>query len=116
MRGMQITKTHATLVAALLAVAAVLGTVALTHTTGLGAASRRASDAAVAAKERQLAAYEQQLSIALAAATKPLPKAGASPAAPQQQRVVYHRPPPVVVVTHTHRGDDGHEAEGGGDD
>ena len=107
---------HVTIVAALLALAAVLGGVAVARTTGLGAASRASTDAAVAAKEKQLAAFQRQLARALAARTPALPrvpKVAKAPARPVQ-RVVYHRPPPIVVVRHTHHEDDGHE--GGGDD
>jgi hypothetical protein len=120
-------KLHVTAVAALLAVAVVLGSVAAVRTTGLGAASRHANDAAVAAKKKQLASYERRLRHALAAKTPALPKVPRVPAAPVRpaaapgpapsQRVVYHRPPPIVVVKHTHHGDDGgFEAEGGGGD
>lgn len=115
-------KLHVAGVSLVLALAAVLGTGALTRTTGLGAAARHANDAVVAAKTRQLAAYETKLRQALAAGTPALPplskavSRGAAPAttAPRQ-RVVYRRPPPVVVVTHASHGDDGYErAEGGG--
>jgi hypothetical protein len=120
-------KLQTTAVAALLAVAVVLGSVAVVRTTGLGAASRHQNDAAVAAKTRQLAAYERKLVRALAAKTPALPKVPAVPAAPKStpapapapaQRVIYQRPPPVVVVKHTHHGDDdGFQAERGeGDD
>lgn len=111
------TRLHVTAVSALLAVAVVLGAVAAMRTTGLGAASQHANDAAVAAKTRQLAAYERSLTRALAAKTPALPKVPARssvPAQPPQQRVIYHRPPPVVVVKHTHRGDDGNETGSGG--
>jgi hypothetical protein len=115
-------KQHSLAVATLLALALVLGSVAVFKTTGLGASARHANDAAVAAKTRQLAAYERNLAKALAAKTPALPKlsrrAGTAPAAAPQTQVVYHRPPPVVVVTHTHHGDDGAETQGagGGDD
>jgi hypothetical protein len=117
-------KLHVTVVSLLLAAATVLGATSLVRTTGLGAASRSTNDAAVAAKEKQLATYEAKLRAVLAAkapALPPLPKtAGGAPtpttAAPQQ-RVVYRRPPPVVVVQHASHGDDGYErADGGGGD
>jgi hypothetical protein len=115
---------HVAIVSTLLAAAAVLGAVAVARTTGLGSAARHANDAAVAAKAKQLAAYEAKLRQALAAKTPalpPLPKpsrSGASPATAQpQQRVIYRRPPPVVVVRHASHGDDSYEqAAGGGDD
>ncbi len=113
-------KLNVAAVAALLALAAVLGGTALLRTTSLGTAGRHANDAAVAAKTRQLAAYEAKLRRALAAkppALPPLPAAshGVTPAtAVPQQRVVYRRPPPIVVVKHTHHGDDGGREQGDG--
>lgn len=107
-------KLHTAIVAALLALAVVLGGVAVVQTSGLGAAAQHANDAAVAAKARQLAAYERGLQHALRAKTPALPRvpAGAAGGQATQQRVVYHRPPPIVVVKHTHRGDDGSEGAG----
>ncbi len=113
-------KLNVAAVAALLALAAVLGGTALLRTTALGSAGRHANDAAIAAKSKQLAAYERKLQKALAAkppALPPLPAAShsVSPAtAVPQQRVVYQRPPPIVVVKHTHHGDDGAEQGDGG--
>jgi hypothetical protein len=119
-RHLDMTKTHSAAVAALLAVAVILGSVAVFRTTALGTSARQANDAAVAAKTRQLAAYQRSLAKALAAKTPALPKLPTGRAAPAtatpQQRVVYHRPPPVVVVKHTAHGDDGYEAQGGGGD
>jgi hypothetical protein len=117
-------RSHVAIVSALLALAVVLGAVAVTRTTGLGAAGRHANDAAVAAKTKQLAAYEARLRQALATKTPALPPlpqssgAGTSPAtSAPQQRVIYRRPPPVVVVKHASHGGDGFEqAAGGGDD
>jgi hypothetical protein len=120
-----VNKLHATAVAALVAAAVVLGGIAVVRTTGLGAASHRAADATVAAKTRQLAAYERRLTRALAARPPALPAVPktktttpvlTTTAAAGQQRVVYHRPPPIVVVTHTHHGDDGGSEQGGGGD
>ena len=115
-------KAHVTLGALLFAAAAVLGAVAVTHTTGLGRAARHTNDAAVAARARQLGAFAAKLQKelkakppALPAIPKPKPVAAAA-AAPQTQapRIVYHQPPPVVIVKH-HHGDDGsHEGDGGG--
>jgi hypothetical protein len=117
-------KSNVAVIAGLLAAAAVLGGVALVRTAGLGASSRAATDATVAAKEKQLAAYQAKLERALAQKTPalpPLPKAvpvssASPPSAAPQPKVVYRRPPPIVVVQHTHHGDDGYEAEGGGHD
>lgn len=117
-------KLHVTIVAALLAAAAVLGTLAATRTVTLGAAHTRASDAAVVSRARQLDRFESSLRRALAKTPPALPTvpktvAGPAQAAPAQARVVYRRPPAVVVVRHTHHGDDGSReaADGaGGDD
>jgi hypothetical protein len=109
-------KLHVTVIAALIALAAIGGTFAAIRTTGLGSAARRANDAAVAAKTRQLNAYERSLAKALAATT-PAPAAttpAAASAPAPQQRIIYHRPPPIVVVKHTSHGDDGYEASNGG--
>lgn len=113
-------KTHVTILAVLFAAAAVLGAVAVTRTTHLGAASRSAGDAAVAAQTKQLSAYaaklRQQLHTktpALPAAPKAAPapsRAGGASAAP---RIVYQQPPPVVVTLH-HHSDDGSDGGGGG--
>ena len=101
---------HIAVVALLLAVATVLGTVAATRTVGLGAATQQTStNQQYAARVKQLNAFEAKLRLRLAAANRQ------SAAVPT--KVVYHRPPPVVVVRHTHHGDDGgSEHEGGGDD
>jgi hypothetical protein len=88
---------HIAAVAALLALAAVLGTFAATRTAGLGAASHQVT------RTTQLSAFEAKLRRELAAA-----KRGQTPPA----RVVFHRPPPVVTVLHTHHSDDEGESEG----
>jgi hypothetical protein len=121
-------KLNVTLVALLLAGAAVLGAVAVAHTTQLGAAARQTNDAAFKARTKQLTAFAAKLQQELKAkppALPPVPKkaqpaapAAARPVAPAAQapRVVYHRPPPIVHVVH-HHGDDGSgESEGGGGD
>jgi hypothetical protein len=106
-------KLHVTLIAGLLATAAVLGTVAATHTVSLGASHTRSSDAAVRARSRQLNRFEASLHRALAKKPPALPAIPATPPAGQagatgsQPRVVYRRPPAIVVVRHTHYGDDG---------
>jgi hypothetical protein len=84
-------KLHTLVVAGLLALAAVLGTVAATRTVTLGASAQQTNAAAVQAKVRQLETYAASLRRAHGT-----------------QRVVYHRPPPIVVVRH-HHGDDGFE-------
>jgi hypothetical protein len=110
-------KVRLTIVAGLIAAAAVLGLVAVTRTTALGRAHRQSADAAITERIQQLDQFEASLRHALARKPPALPKlparkAAAPAAAP---RVVYRRPPAIVVVHHTHHGDDGFaEAEGGG--
>lgn len=111
-------KLSVTVLALALAGAAVLGTVAVARTTGLGAAARQANDAAVAARAQQLTAFEAKLRKELKAKPPALPKVPKAPAATavaQAPRVVYHQPPPVVVTLHKHHEDDGSDG-GGGDD
>jgi hypothetical protein len=115
-------KLHITLVAGLLAAAAVLGTFAATHTVSLGAAQKRTSETSVLARAKQLNHFEASLHRALARKPPALPAVPKTPVAQQlpagapQPRVIYRRPPAIVVVRHTQHGDDGgsYEAEGGG--
>jgi hypothetical protein len=112
-------KAHVTILAVLFAASAVLGAVAVTRTTHLGAASRAAQDAQVAAQTHQLNAYAASLKKQLHVKTPALPavpKASAARAgatAPAAPRIVYQQPPPVVVTLH-HHGDDGSDGGGGG--
>jgi len=110
----------AIVIAALLAVNAVVGTVALTRTVHLGQASRAASDAVITKRAAQLDRFEASLHAQLAKKPPPLPKmpsASASGAATPvaagttAPRVRYVRPAPIVV--HTHRAGGEHEHEGG---
>jgi len=106
-------KLHVSLIALLLALAAVLGTFAATRTASLGTSSRQAGNAAYAASSKRLDAFSAQLKRELAAK----PAAIQSPArAAVTPRIVYRRPPALVVVKHTHHGDDGSEHAGGGSD
>lgn len=118
-------KLHITLVAGLLAAAAVLGTFAATHTVSLGSAHARTSDASVRAREHRLNRFEASLHRALAKKPPALPTVPKTSAAQRpgtsatQPRVVYRRPPAIVIVRHTHHGDDGGsreaaDTEGGG--
>jgi hypothetical protein len=116
-------KLHITIVAGLLAGAAVLGTFAAGHTVSLGAAHTKASNGNVLTRAKQLNRFEASLQKALAKkppALPAVPKASAaqqSGAASAQPRVIYQRPPAIVVVRHTHHGDDGADreaADGGG--
>ena len=114
--------------AVLLAVNAVVGTVALTRTVHLGQASHASSGALVAKRTAQLDRFEASLDAQLAKKPPPLPKlpsssasnaatvvsAGAGAAAPP---VRYVRPAPIIVHTHRAGGeheDDGAFAEDGG--
>ena len=115
-------KAHLTILAVLFAASAVLGAVAVTRTTHLGAASRSAADAAVASQTKQLNAYAAKLRQQLHTRTPALPAvpkvpapSHAASAAPAAPRIVYQQPPPVVVTLH-HHGDDGSDGggEGGG--
>jgi hypothetical protein len=108
-------KAHLTILAVLFAASAVLGAVAVTRTTHLGAASRAAENAAVAARTHQLDAYAASLKKQLHSqppALPAVPKARASSAA-TAPRIVYQQPPPVVVTLH-HHSDDGSDGGGGG--
>jgi hypothetical protein len=117
--------------AGLLALAAILGTQAATHTVSLGASQRHASASSLQARTKQLDAFERSLQRALVrkmprlsrvprvpksiATSAGAPLVSTAPAAMPPVRTVYHRPPPIVVVRHTHHGDDGgSEADGGG--
>ena len=115
-------KLHITIVAGLLAAAAVLGTFAATHTVSLGAAHTRASNGNVLVRAKRLNRFEASLRKALAKKPPALPavptaSVAQQPAAPSAQpRVIYQRPPAIVVVRHTQHGDDGasREASDGG--
>jgi hypothetical protein len=111
-------KLHVTVIALLLAGAAVFGAVAVARTTGLGSAARQSNDAAFAARVHQLSTYAAKLRKelrakppALPAVPRAKPVAAAAASAP---RIVYHRPPPVVVTVHRHGDDGSREADGGG--
>lgn len=92
-------KTHLTVIALLLGLAALLGMFAVIRTTHLGAASRAASNARIVAQQRRLAAAERSLRHALA---KSPPHTVAHAKAP---KTVYVRPAPIVVTLHRHGGD-----------
>jgi hypothetical protein len=110
-------KTHAAIVALLLAVAAVLGVFAATRTAGIGAAARpQVSSATIAAREHRLDRVEAALRKALRdrpPALPAVPTARARQAAPPA--IVYRRPAPLVVVRHTGHHDDGEEHDHGGE-
>ncbi len=115
-------KIHVALIAGLLALAALAGTFAATRTVSLGAAGKHASNAAIAARTRQLDAYASSLRRALANKPPAVPSvsgATAGPPAPAAPPlVIYHRPPPIVVVKHSSHSGEGIERgdSGGGDD
>jgi hypothetical protein len=105
----EIKRIHIAIVALILAVAAVAGTVAALRTTHVGASARtsRLTDAQIARRNKQLAKIER----ALRAQAKAISKPAAAPSQP----VVYVRPKPIVHVLH-HSGEHESEAEGGGGD
>ena len=118
--------------AALMALNAVIGIVALTRTLHLGRASHKASSALVAKRTAQLDRFEASLRAQLAKEPPPLPKLPAAStsgaatvsAAPVTSvpQVRYVRPAPIVI--HKHRAGGEHEGgaealgerEGGADD
>lgn len=102
---------HITVIAFLLAVAAILGSAAALRTVQLGAAARpRVSDAAIAQRSHRLDRLEAQLR---REARRRPPAVGAVGAS--QPRTVYVRPQPIVRVLRR-TGDDQHEREGERDD
>ena len=86
---------HTVVVAALLALSAVAGSLGLARTLELGAASAGANDAHVAAQERRLNAFETSLRRQLAG--KPAASAERRLTPPRAQRIRYVRPNPIVV-------------------
>jgi hypothetical protein len=115
-------KTHAAIVALLLAVAAVLGVFAASRTAGIGAAARsQASTATIAARAHRLDSVEAALRKALRDRPPALPAVPNAPTASvAPPATVYRRPAPLVVVRHTghHEDGEGHErgdGEGGDD-
>ncbi|HVC86639.1 MAG TPA: hypothetical protein VNC40_04340 [Gaiellaceae bacterium] len=105
-------RSHIALISGLLALAAVVGTVAATRTVSLSSTSRQSVDAIVAARTKQL----DRLQAALQRALAKRPPARVAAAAAPTPRVVYRRPPSILVVKHVHHGDDGafENADGGG--
>jgi hypothetical protein len=116
-------KIHVTVVALILGVSGALGLAAATHTTGLRTASAKpsVSDAAIAARARQLDKVERQIARARRDKPPALPAVPASraPSQSQRPRIVYRRPAPVVLVSSRSHESEDHESEhegGGGDD
>jgi hypothetical protein len=101
---------HTFVVAALLALSAVAGSLGLARTLDLGAASAGANDAQVAAQERRLSAFEASLHRQLAG--KPASSTGPRLAPSRAQRIRYVRPSPIVVSS----GSSGYEHEDDGDE
>ena len=118
-------RTHAAVIAGVLALAALAGMLAATRTTTLGASAQQSSAAALARRTQQLDRFEAALRRQLAAKTPKLPAVphvpaatpiSAGAAAPAPQQVIYRRPAPVVVVKHRAGGEhEGGEHEGSGD-
>ena len=116
-------KTHALLIALILAVSAGLGLAAATKTSGLRSAttSTPTQTAAIAARAHRLNRVEAALRRALRdkpAALPAVPTARRPTAAAPAPRVVYTRPAPIVVIKHNphHDSEGDREAEGGRDD
>ncbi|MHB8470968.1 MAG: hypothetical protein ACYDCH_14610 [Gaiellaceae bacterium] len=126
------TKLNVALISGLLAVAAVLGTVAATRTVSLGAARRPSGAATVRARTLQLDRFQASLERALANKPPALPAVPSLPAPPPPAaatlaaatspttaapapQIVYRRPPPIVIVKHNAHADDG-AAENEGND
>jgi hypothetical protein len=107
---------HTFVVAALLALSAVAGSLGLARTLDLGAASAGANDAQVAAQERRLSAFEASLHRQLAG--KPASSTGPRLAPSRAQRIRYVRPSPIVFSStssgHEDEADED-EHEGGGE-
>jgi hypothetical protein len=100
---------HTSVIAVVLAVAAVAGVFALSRTTQLGAAAHTQVPAAqIAARNRQLDKIER----ALLAQAQGAPRAASQVAA--QRPTVYVRPKPIVRVVHRAHGEHEDEAEGDG--
>ena len=100
---------HTFVIALVLAVAAVAGLFAVSHTTQLGAAARAQVPAGqIAARSRQLDRIER----ALLAEAQRTPHAATQPAA--QRPTIYVRPKPIVRVVHRAGGEHENEAEGQG--
>ena len=110
--------------AALLALNAAVGAVALTRTLHLEQASHKTSDTLVAKRTAQLDRFEASLHAQLSKKPPPLPKmpavsasgAAAVSAVPPTSapQVRYVRPAPIIV--HKHRPGGEHEAEGAYED
>ena len=104
-------KLNVILIAALLALAVVLGTVAASRTISLGASATATSASTLDARAKKLDAFETSLDRALARKPPALPVVPKPAAAAPAPRVVYRRPPPVVT-THAGHDDEGYEHDG----
>jgi hypothetical protein len=124
-------KAHVFAVALLLGAAAILGVVAASRTTGIGAASHpQVRNSSVAARAQRLDRVELALRKTLRDQPPPLPRLPTLPRTPASPprpavaalaaapRVVYRRPAPIVIIKHRSHRDDGgdHESGGAGDD
>jgi hypothetical protein len=116
-------RTHALIVAIVVAFAAIAGTFAALRTTQLGANANASSHVSAAQIAKQNLALDRAERTLLAELHKrppalpPLPvssRPAAAPAAAAPQTVIYHRPPPVVHVIHRH-GEQEHDGQEHGD-
>jgi hypothetical protein len=115
-------RTHALIVAIVVAFATIAGTFAALRTTQLGANANASSHVSAAQIAKQNLALDRAERTLLAELHKrppalpPLPVASrpaTAPAAAAPQTVIYHRPPAIVHVVHRHGGE--HEGQDHGD-
>jgi hypothetical protein len=104
-------RSHALAVAALLALAAVLGFSAATRTVGLRSATATASAASITARMHRLDRIETSLHRAVRDKPPALPTLPAARVAAPAPQVVYRRPAPIVVVKHRAGSEAEHERE-----
>lgn len=104
-------RVHALVVAAIIAVSAVFGSLAATRTVGLHTANANASSAALSARAHRLDQVEASLRRALRDKPPALPALPSAPAAVPAPHVVYKRPAPIVVLKHRPSSETEHERE-----
>ena len=112
------TRTHAALISAVLALAVILGSFAAIRSTQLStaAAAPHVSSADVARQNAALSRAEASLRAELVRKPPALPTVSRARAVAPPQTVVYKRAPTIVHVIHRHGGDDRERDGGGGDD
>jgi type II secretory pathway pseudopilin PulG len=103
-----VSKKHALVVSAFLALAVLLGAFGAVRTAALSSSARAASTASVTQREHRLDQAERQLRAALARKPPALPPRSANAGAPAP-RVEYVRPEPIVITRPSASGE--HEQE-----